>query len=107
MKKVKANLIYGICAIILAWMIVCWVNVVCHNGNKDYVYPRWNMFTWFSETETESYVVIDCEPIDDYYVVTIEDRNGNQWAYYDDRFLSNGHLVRPTFNGNEIVDIAY
>ena len=106
-NRAKGNVIYIICAIIIAWVMVCWINVVLHNGNKNYVYPRWNMFTWFTETETESYVVIDCEPVNDYYVVTIEDCNGNQWSYYDDRFLSNGWLVKPTFNGNAIINVEY
>lgn len=107
MKKAKANAIYIICAIILAWLIASWINVAIHNGNLNYVYPKWNVFTWFPTTETESYVVVDCVPEDNYYIVTIEDTKGNRWAYYDNDYMPNGYLLKPTFNGNEIVDVKY
>lgn len=59
-------------------------------------------------TETKSYVVTDCVKVNDIYEVTIEDNEGNEWAYYDDCYLCDGHLIRPIFNGNEeIIDVEY
>lgn len=108
MKRKIENTMYIICALIIAWIMVCWINVAIHNGNQNYVYPKWNIFTWISESEAESYVVVDCQREANYYVVTIEDRKGNQWAYYDNSWMPNGYLLQPTFNENgEIIDIKY
>lgn len=73
------------------------------------VAPKANWSFWAilanSKTQTET-VVIDCkmENGNHYYTVTVEDANGNQWAYYDDEYRENGTEIMCTFNGHEIVD---
>lgn len=58
-------------------------------------------------SHTVRVVVVDC--IESYgdYEVTVEDSEGNLWAYYDSEWLPNGYPLRATFNGDEIVDVAY
>ena len=67
------------------------------------------------ETETEidtetavPVVVVDCEEGDDYFLVTGEDDEGNDWQYYDDHKLRNGHVMEVRFNEyQQIVDVKY
>ena len=49
MKKKIETIFYIICVIILAWIMICWINVAIHNGNANYVYPAWNIFTWLAK----------------------------------------------------------
>ena len=48
MKKKMETMFYIICVIIIAWVMICWINVVIHNGNANYEYPAWNLFTWLA-----------------------------------------------------------
>lgn len=61
------------------------------------------------DTETAvPVVVVDCEKGDDYFLVTVEDEEGNDWQYYDDHKLRNGKLMEVRFNEyQQIVDIKY
>ena len=53
-------------------------------------------------------VVVDCEKGDDYFLVTVEDEEGNDWQYYDDHKLRNGKLMEVRFNEyQQIVDVKY
>ena len=53
-------------------------------------------------------VVVDCEKGDDYFLVTVEDDEGNDWQYYDDHKLRNGHVMEVRFNEyQQIVDVKY
>lgn len=52
-------------------------------------------------------VVVDCVESYGDYEVTVEDSEGNLWAYYDTEWLPNGYILKATFNGDEIVDVAY
>lgn len=105
MKRKIENTMYIICALIIAWIMVCWINVAIHNGCPTYDYPRWNMFTWFADEPTTSYVVTDCEPEGAHYVVTIKDNKGNLWSYYDYDYKVNGTIVCPIWDGDKIIDI--
>lgn len=52
--------------------------------------------------------VVDCERSEgnEYYTVTVEDTNGNQWAYYDDEYKGIGTELVIGMNGNdEIIDV--
>lgn len=49
MKRRTETIIYIICTLILAWLIMCWINVIVHNGNPSYEYPWWNLFTWIAK----------------------------------------------------------
>lgn len=96
-----------ICFIILAWLLISWIDVATHNLNKGYEYGKWNIFTWFIKTETRNCVVTDCQPEGKHYVVTIEDSKGNLWSYYDFDYRKKGNVVVPIWseNGNEIIGI--
>lgn len=50
MKKIIEAIVYLICGIILAWMFLCWVDVVLHNGMENPVYADWNLWLWLSKT---------------------------------------------------------
>ena len=49
MKKKTETIICIICALICIWLIMCWINVVAHNGNASYEYPAWNLFSWLAK----------------------------------------------------------
>lgn len=48
-KHRTETIICIICALICVWLIICWANVVLHNGNANYDYPWWNLFTWITK----------------------------------------------------------
>lgn len=106
-KITKANVIYVICASILVWMIASWVDTIAHNGNENPQYASWNMFALLTttETETDSCTVVSCVKANGNYRVTIEDSNGNLWAYYDSDSREIGEEITPVWNGNEIVGL--
>lgn len=58
-------------------------------------------------TSEQSCVVVDCRHNNGngLYVVTVEDRQGNLWDYYDDTYMANGHIVAVTFSDSEIIAI--
>ena len=44
MKTVIYYVGVGICALFLAWIFVSWIDVIIHNGMRDYIYANWNVF---------------------------------------------------------------
>ena len=50
-------------------------------------------------------VVVECEPTYEYYTVTVEDMNGDQWSYYDDDEYEIGTEIMIGFNNESIVDV--
>lgn len=125
MAKVR-EIIFG-CAVatVLVWIGASTAEVYVHDTETNYEYCKANYWVMATETVTEEptteiamtevretrivsdCVVIDCETKGDYYEVVIREPNGNEWAYYDDRYLPNGYLLKTHFNGNEIVDVDY
>ena len=118
-------------ATVLVWIGASTAEVYVHDTETNYEYSKANYWVMVTETVTEEptteiamtevremttetetrivsdCVVIDCETKGDYYEVVIREPNGNEWAYYDDCYLSNGCLLRVQFDGNEIVDVDY
>lgn len=46
-KKEKIEkIVITICAILLAWILLSYLNVVFHNMQIGYEYPIWNLFTY-------------------------------------------------------------
>lgn len=45
MKKGIEIAVYVICTVILAWLLLSWIDVVLHNGNENPVYAEWNLLT--------------------------------------------------------------
>ena len=133
MKSAIKLICYGFCIGIIMWFICSTVEVWTRDLDTDYEYSKANVWeaTVDSNSETETNVVsteaptteeptkdeiknntvhvkvVDC--IESYgdYEVTVEDSEGNLWAYYDTEWLPNGYPLRATFNGDEIVDVAY
>lgn len=58
-----------------------------------------------SSTETKTCTVAECTATSDYYEVTVEDENGNLYAYYDDTAKENGTEMTVVFDGDEIIDV--
>ena len=103
--KAKSIICYALLIIVLLWLILSTVDM--WNGGKG----KWGF--WYlcgnHATETEC-VVTACTEYngDSYYTVTVEDRNGNQWCYYDSEEQPVGTVLRVTWNGNnEITDVSH
>ena len=58
-------------------------------------------------TQAKSCIVVDCVEDGEVYEVTIRDHEGNLYAYYDDRYMPNGYLLRAIWKGNRIVNVRY
>lgn len=107
-KITKANVIYVICTLILVWMIASWVDTITHNGNENPQYASWNMFALLTTTETETdscTVVACCDNGNGDYRITVEDKDGNLWAYYDSGSREIGEEITPIWDNNEIVGL--
>ena len=135
LKKASELILIGLGLGLAVWMITSTINVVAHNGNPNYEYNRANFWVATveepttetptteeptteaptTEATTEEEIetneirvkVVDCVESYGDYEVTVEDSEGNLWAYYDSEWLPNGYVLRATFNGDEIVDVAY
>ncbi len=105
----KKCIIYIACLIPLIWVGASYIDTVINNGNEKPKYAPWNVFTWIreTETETENCEVVSCENANGNYRITIEDTNGNLWAYYDSDKREIGETIIPIWseNGNEIIGI--
>lgn len=132
-KKAVELILIGLGLGLAVWMITSTINVVAHNSESNYEYSKANFWeatvvdsksetateviteeptteeTTKEETESTAVrvVVVDCVESYGDYEVTVEDAEGNLWAYYDSEWLPNGYVLRATFNGDEIVDVAY
>ena len=45
MKRRTETALCIICAVILAWFIISWIDVCLHNGNENPQYATWNLLT--------------------------------------------------------------
>lgn len=105
MRKLKANtigLVFGV--VLLTWLLVSTAEVfVANTSEKPYEYCKANLWV-LATKEIRTCEVVDCMAIDDYYEVVIEDRQGNQWAYYDTEYCPKGTSLYVTFDGTEIIN---
>lgn len=127
-KKATELILIGLGLGLAVWMISSTINVVAHNSESNYKYNRANFWVATVDSKSEAtteapvteeptkeeiesdkvrVVVVDCVESYDYYEVTVKDAEGNLWAYYDSEWFPNGYILRATFNGDEIVDVAY
>ena len=96
--KIKV-LCYALVIIALLWIGKSTVDVWTGNVGKG---NFWLILENKKETEN---TVIDCVKSNgnEYYTVTVEDSEGNQWSYYDDQWKPVGTVLRVTWEGNKIV----
>lgn len=101
----KEKLMYGICGAIILWLIVSTVEVWVHNATEtEITYSKANVWVQVSSHTTDMKVV-DCQGyFTDDYKVTVEDINGNQWAYIDTEPKELGTVLSITMSGDEIID---
>lgn len=106
----KAKIFYGICVAILLWLMASTIEVWTHNVKEaEEPYNKANAWAIVAEanahkTQTEMEVV-DCQGVySDDYEVTVEDSNGNLWAYIDTEPKEIGSTLTITMDGDEIVD---
>ena len=95
---------YGICLAYGWWFISSTAEVVLHNGTPGYCYSKANLWEYVA-TETRKCHVTDCEKSDDCWLVTVEDKEGNLWCYYDTEPKAKWHILHVRFKGNAIVDV--
>lgn len=59
------------------------------------------------KTETQSVVAINCtyKANENCYEVTIRDRNGNDWAYYDSEYVPKETKLEAIMTDGRIVDV--
>lgn len=105
MKKKALVVFYGVCLAFGWWFISSTAEVVIHNGNPAYVYSKNNMWELI-ETETKKCLVTDCEKADDVWLVTVEDKEGNLWCYYDDMPKAKWDVLHVRFKGDAIIDVS-
>ena len=46
MKRIICNIATLIMILILAWILLSYINVIMHNTQIGYTYPVWNLFTY-------------------------------------------------------------
>lgn len=54
--------------------------------------------------QSREVVVVDCQPIENYYEVTVEDSDGELWSYYSDNYTEPG-IINVLFDNDKIVDV--
>ena len=105
MNKGK-EIICGIVVILFfLWLINSTVEVWSHQYDDDYVYGKANAWALIV-TRTREMRVVDCVPEKgDEYLVTVEDINGNQYAYYSDTVTETETVVKVVMQGSRIADV--
>ena len=104
--KAKIKLVTEIiCIIVIAWFVASTLEVQLHNLDKGYEYSHVNLWAIIT-THTIEMEIVDCE-IDkptDTFLVTVEDSNGNQYAYYDTEYWYPTCKLLVTMQGNRVID---
>ena len=104
----KAKIFYGICVAILLWLAVSTIEVWVHNAKEiKQPYNKANAWAIVAANAhiTKTMTVTDCQGIySDDYEVTVEDSNGNLWAYIDTEPKEIGITLTITMDGDEIID---
>lgn len=100
----KEKIFYGVIIAILTWVVLSTMEVQVHNLDVDYVYNKANLWVLISAHTTDM-IVRDCQgvPSDD-YEVTVEDIEGNLYAYIDTEPREIGSVLRITMSGDEIIN---
>lgn len=104
--KIKTREIigYGICIIILVWIVLSTLEIWKHSLDVGYVYTKANCWVMITQHTTDMKVV-DCKGNpDDSYTVTVEDIEGNLWEYYDTEPKETETIMEITMSGNQIIN---
>lgn len=97
-NSLVTKLFYTVCVGILMWIFISTAEVMIHNDNESYNYSRYNFFVNILEGARETKVmVVECVPVDNYYEITVEDADGNLWAYYDDSAREIGTVLDKSY----------
>lgn len=102
----KGKIVYVICTIIILWFVASTVEVWIHNTKAtETAYSKANVWVQISAHTTDMRVV-DCHGNpDDSYTVTVEDINGNRWAYIDTEPKETKTILSITMSGDEIINV--
>ena len=102
----KAEIVaYGVCIALLVWVAIStieiWVRNVSETQKECTKANVWVLAT----THTTDMKVTNCQGNwDDTYEVTVEDIEGNLWAYYDSEPKEIGDVLSITMSGDEIIN---
>ena len=62
MKRILSKILYTLGALFIAYVIVCSIDVVCHN-TSDYKYSKWNVFAFLFKEENPEEAEVDTTTI--------------------------------------------
>lgn len=98
-------MVYTVATAVLLWIALSTLEVVIHNGNENYVYSKANLWGYIA-TESKTCHVYDCEKANgDAWLVTVKDKSGNLWCYYNDTPKAKWDTVYVRFKGDSIIDV--
>jgi hypothetical protein len=100
----KEKIFYSAIIIVLLWVAVSTLEVQMHNLDSNYVYNKGNLWVLISAHTTDM-IVRDCQGvITDDFEVTVEDIEGNLYAYIDTEPREIGSVIRVTMSGSKIIN---
>lgn len=96
-------IIYGVCAVLILWILTSTMEVQMHSLEYGYIYNKANLWAILT-SETKEMKVTECTKINDAMEIVVEDIEGNQYAYYDTEAREIGTILNVKFQGNAIVE---
>lgn len=49
MKKKIEAVVCVVCALLCVWLVICWADVILHNGMENPNYADWNIWIWLAK----------------------------------------------------------